>query len=131
MGAACRNEEIMITQKVCKIEWEEECTTSKKKIGEKVVYDKKCEDREVNDCKWVQIVYQDFPSLGISGGPGKEYQECEMVTKEFCEDVPRNEDVEGDVETCVNTPKEVCEDGKQRAQKQICEKIKPQAAKPK
>ena len=27
--------------------------------------------------------------------------------KEFCEDVPRNEDVEGDVETCVNTPKEV------------------------
>ena len=30
-----------------------------------------------------------------------------MVTKEFCEDVPRNEDVEGDVETCVNTPKEV------------------------
>ena len=60
-GAACRNEEIMITQKVCKIEWEEDCTTSKKKIGEKVVYDKKCEDREVNDCKWVQIVYQDFP----------------------------------------------------------------------
>ena len=60
-GTACRNEEIMITQKVCKIEWEEDCTTSKKKIGEKVVYDKKCEAREVNDCKWVQIVYQDFP----------------------------------------------------------------------
>jgi hypothetical protein len=86
-------------------------------------------------------------SLGISGGPGKEYQECEMVKKEFCEDVPRNEDVEGDVETCVNTPKEVseedhtilqflnflqvCEDGQQRAQKQICERIKTQAAKPK
>ena len=31
-----------------------------------------------------------------------------MVTKEFCQDVPRNEDVEGEVETCVNTPKEVC-----------------------
>ena len=46
-------------------------------------------------------------SLGISGGPGKQYQECEKVMKEFCEDVPRNEDVEGDVETCVNTPKEV------------------------
>ena len=30
-----------------------------------------------------------------------------MVTKEFCEDVPRNEDVIGDVETCVQTPKEV------------------------
>ena len=72
-----------------------------------------------------------------------------MVTKDFCEDVPRNEDVEGDVETCVNTPNEVseehynilqflhfysfqvCEDGKQRAQKQICERIKPEAAKPK
>merc|ERR1719187_769711 len=101
-GAACRNEEVMITQKVCRIEWDEDCTTSKQKIGEKVVYDKKCEDKEVNDCKWVQIVYQDFPSLGIAGGPGKE-------------------DVMGDVETCVNTPKEVCEDGKQRAQKQICE----------
>ena len=33
-----------------------------------------------------------------------------MVTKEFCEDVPRNEDVEGDVETCVNTPKEVSDE---------------------
>ena len=72
-----------------------------------------------------------------------------MVTKELCEDVPRNKDVEGDVETCVNTPKEdsdkddhiltilhlfviqVCEVGQQRAQKQICERIKPQAAKPK
>merc|ERR1711970_677444 len=102
----------MITQKVCRIEWEEDCSTSKKKIGEKVVY-------------------EDFPSLGIAGGPGKAYQECEMVTKEFCKDVPRNEDVMGDVETCVNTPKEVCEDGKQRAQKQICERVKPAAAKTK
>merc|ERR1719347_205048 len=99
----------MITQKVCRIEWEEDCSTSKKKIGEKVVYDKKCEDREVQECKTVQVVYQDFPSLGIAGGAGKPYQECEMVTKEFCEDVPRNEDVIGDVETCVNSPKEVSE----------------------
>ena len=60
-GAACRNEEVMITQKVCRIEWEEDCSTSKKKIGEKVVYDKKCEDREVQECKTVQVVYQDFP----------------------------------------------------------------------
>ena len=59
--AACKTEEIMISQKVCKIEWDEDCTTSKEKVGEKVVYEKKCEDREVNDCKWVQIVYQDFP----------------------------------------------------------------------
>ena len=69
-----------------------------------------------------------------------------MVTKEFCLDVPRNEDVEVDVESCINTPKEVsdeddhilnishfyvlqvCEDGQQRAQKQICERIKPEAA---
>ena len=54
-----------------------------------------------------------------------------MVTKEFCEDVPRNEDVIGDVETCVNSPKEVCEDGKQRAQKQICERVKQAAGKTK
>ena len=60
-GAACRNEEIMITQKVCKIEWDEDCTTAKKKIGEKVVYDNVCADKEVNECKTVQIVYQDFP----------------------------------------------------------------------
>ena len=33
-----------------------------------------------------------------------------MVTKDFCEDVPRNEDVEGDVETCVNTPKEASDE---------------------
>ena len=71
-----------------------------------------------------------------------------MVTKEFCEDVPKNEDVMGDVETCVKTPEEVsddqfecfkyefysfqvCENGKQRAQKQICDRIKPESAKPK
>ena len=30
-----------------------------------------------------------------------------MVTKEFCKDVPKNENVMGDVETCVQTPKEV------------------------
>ena len=46
-------------------------------------------------------------SLGIPGGPGKAYQECEMVEKEFCEDIPKNEDVIRDVETCVSTPTEV------------------------
>jgi hypothetical protein len=30
-----------------------------------------------------------------------------MVTKEFCKDVPEKEDVMADVETCVNTPKQV------------------------
>ena len=51
----------MIEQAICKIEWEEDCTTSKKKVGEQVVYEKQCEDKKVKDCNWVQIVYQDFP----------------------------------------------------------------------
>ena len=55
------SEGTMISKKACIIEWEEECTTKKKKVGEQVVYETKCENRDVNDCKWVQMLYQEFP----------------------------------------------------------------------
>lgn len=114
----------MIPQMVCRIEWEEECSTSNKKIGEKVVYQKKCENREVKVCKWVQFFHPQYPSLGISGGADK-YEECEKVTKKFCKDVPEKEDVMADVETCVNTPKQVCKEGMLRKWRESCDRIKP------
>ena len=46
-------------------------------------------------------------SLGIEGGPGKAYEECEMVTKNICESVPVTKDITAEVETCIQTPKEV------------------------
>ena len=46
-------------------------------------------------------------SLGIAGGPGKAYEECEMVTKNICESVPITKDITAEVETCIQTPKEV------------------------
>ena len=48
-----------------------------------------------------------YGSLGITGGPGQAYEECGMVTKNVCEDIPRNKDVTAEVETCVQTPREV------------------------
>ena len=45
-------------------------------------------------------------SLGIKGGTTEDV-ECSKVTKEFCREVPKKEDVMADVETCVSTPKQV------------------------
>ena len=45
--------------------------------------------------------------MGIAGGPGKAYEECGIVTKNICEDVPKNKDVTAEIETCIQTPKEV------------------------
>ena len=50
-------ETVTIQQNVCRLEWEEQCSVTRKKVGEEVVYDNKCEDREVMDCKMVQMVY--------------------------------------------------------------------------
>ena len=57
----CKTEDVRIPQMVCRIEWGEECSTSNKKIGEKVVYQKKCEDREVKVCKWVLFFHPKYP----------------------------------------------------------------------
>ena len=92
---------------MCGIDWAEECSSERRKVGERVVYETECKDREVTECKTVQMVYQDFPTLGIEGGLGKAYEECDQVTKNVCEEVPRNKDVTAEVETCVQTPREV------------------------
>ena len=41
---------------------------------ERVEHATKCADREVTDCKTIQMVYKGFPSLGIEGGPGKAHE---------------------------------------------------------
>ena len=46
-------------------------------------------------------------SLGIAGGPGKAYEECGMVMRNLCEDVPNQKNVTAEVETCIQSPKEV------------------------
>ena len=60
-GTGCRAENVKIQQNVCKVDWVEECNTERQKVGERVVYEKVCADREVMDCKTVQMVYQDVP----------------------------------------------------------------------
>jgi len=118
----CKSEDVKIPIMSCKIEWEEECNTDNKKVGEKVVYEQKCEDKDVKDCKWVQYIHPKFPSLGIHGGTTEDV-ECSKVTKEFCREVPKKEDVMADVETCVNTPKQVCEEDSLLTWKKTCDRI--------
>ena len=60
-GTGCRGENVKIQQNVCKVNWQEECTTERKKVGERLVYENVCADREVMDCKTVQMVYQEIP----------------------------------------------------------------------
>ena len=50
-----------IPQNVCRLDWEQECKVARRKVGEKVVYEKECADKEVMDCKTVQMVYQEVP----------------------------------------------------------------------
>ena len=57
----CRSEDVRIPTMSCRIEWEEECNKDNKKVGEKVVFEKECEDRKVKDCKWVQYIHPRFP----------------------------------------------------------------------
>merc|ERR1711872_80466 len=123
----CKTEDVDIQVMRCRLEWEEECSTENKKVGEKVVYQKECEDRDVKDCKWVQYVHPKYPSLGIHGGTSEDV-ECSKVTKKFCRDVPKTEDIMKDVETCVNTPKQVCEEKTLRTWKESCDRIKLGAA---
>ena len=60
-GTGCRAENVKIQQNVCKVDWQQECNTERKKVGERVVYEHVCADREVMDCKTVQMVYQEIP----------------------------------------------------------------------
>ena len=74
-------------------------------------------------CSYMQ--YQSFISLGLAGGAATPYEECQMVRKNICKDVPEVVDVTAEVETCIETPKETCAMEKQPLVKYICEKIKP------
>merc|ERR1711915_921108 len=63
------------------------------------------------------------PGFGIFP-PSEEEYKCKKVTRQFCKDVPKREDVMGNVETCVNTPKQVCEDEKLNTWKETCDRVK-------
>merc|ERR1711892_747550 len=100
---------VTIVRTNCKVEFDEECTTEEKVVGDKVTYDKECEEKEVEECKPVHYI----PRSGLGGFanlPSKLDNECEEVMKE--------------VEICVKTPKESCEEGEQLAPTITCEKIK-------
>eukprot|EP00091_Calanus_sinicus_P023281 TRINITY_DN7776_c0_g1_i1.p2 TRINITY_DN7776_c0_g1~~TRINITY_DN7776_c0_g1_i1.p2 ORF type:complete len:101 (-),score=34.91 TRINITY_DN7776_c0_g1_i1:132-434(-) len=92
-------------------------------VGDKVTYEKECEEKEVEECKPVHYI----PRSGLGGYsnlPTKLDNECEKVMKMVCKDVPKKEEVMKEVEICVKTPKETCEEGEQQAPTTICEKVK-------
>lgn len=64
-GGGCREEEATIQASVCRITWEEECSVARRTVGQRVVMKTECNDREVMDCKTVQMVYQEFPRSAL------------------------------------------------------------------
>ena len=64
-GGSCREEEATIQASVCTITWEEECSVARRTVGQRVVMQTECNDREVMDCKTVQMVYQEFPRSAL------------------------------------------------------------------
>ena len=51
----CKRDKIEIQVMDCRLHWDQECATSQKKAGERVVYEKKCENREVKACNRLQF----------------------------------------------------------------------------
>ena len=64
-GAGCREEEVSLERSVCSLAWEEECSVARRTVGQRVVMETECADREVMDCKTVQMVYQEFPRSAL------------------------------------------------------------------
>ena len=64
-GGGCREEGATIQASVCRITWEEECSVARRTVGQRVVMQTECSDREVMDCKTVQMVYQEFPRFAL------------------------------------------------------------------
>ena len=64
-GGGCREEGATIQASVCRITWEEECSVARRTVGQRVVMQTECNDREVMDCKTVQMVYQEFPRFAL------------------------------------------------------------------
>merc|ERR1739838_156372 len=104
----CKVEMITMVRTHCKVEFDEACTT---------------EEKEVEVCKPVHYI----PRSGLGGYanlPSKLDSECEKVMRSVCKDVPKKEEVMKEVEICVKTPKETCEQGEQLAPTTTCEKVK-------
>ena len=49
----CKVEMVTIVRTNCKVEFDEACTTEEKVVGDKVTYDKECEEKEVEECNHV------------------------------------------------------------------------------
>ena len=102
----CKVEMVTIVRTNCKVEFDEECTTEEKIVGDKVTYEKECEEKEVEECQPVHYI----PRSGLGGFanlPTKLESKCGKVMKMVCKDVPKKEEVMKEVEICVKTPKEV------------------------
>ena len=53
---SCKVEMITISRTNCRVEFDEECTTEEKVVGDKVTYEKECEEEEVEECKPVHYI---------------------------------------------------------------------------
>merc|ERR1711915_73218 len=123
-GPKCSRELESITVKACRLEFDKDCTTETKVVGDKVSYEKG-ECKEIEVCKPVHFV----PRYGLYGKRSADADasyghECEKETKEVCKQVPVKTPVEKEIETCVSTPKEVCEDVERKVPKLVCESLK-------
>merc|ERR1712168_477006 len=121
-GPKCSKELETITVKLCRLEFEKSCTTETKVVGDKVSYEKG-ECKEVEVCKPVHFVPR-YGHFGKRSADASYVQDCEKETKEVCKQVPVKTPVEKEIETCVSTPKEVCEDVERKVPKLVCESYK-------
>ena len=53
---SCKVEMITISRTNCRVEFDEECNTEEKIVGDKVTYEKECEEKEVEECKPVHYI---------------------------------------------------------------------------
>merc|ERR1712035_2704 len=118
-GRRCSKELVKITVNKCRLDHDEECTTETKVVGDKISY-KKGECKEVDVCEPIHFVPRHIFKREASAEPGY-HPECEKVTKEICKREPVKEPVEKEVEVCVLTPKQVCEEVETSAPQLTCE----------
>ena len=52
----CTMEMVTMVRTNCKVEFDEACTTEEKVVGDKVTYEKECEEKEVEECKPVHYI---------------------------------------------------------------------------
>merc|ERR1712212_1201896 len=59
----CKVEMVTIVRTNCKVEFDEECTSEEKVVGDKLTYEKECEEKEVEECQPVHYI----PRSGLGG----------------------------------------------------------------